>query len=153
ALRDLLDRAAGGDLADVDDREVRDRLIGRNGGRRDEQQRSRRVVGVGPQIHLVWFHRSPRRRCRPIALVEPGAERIAQVEELDLEWELRVVTSRAVMDHVAAPERHDHEELLLRPDPQLTRRDADVASERRADLPDDVGLGWVGDVEYENAGV
>src|SRR5262249_57055975 len=79
-----------------------------------------------------------------VAFDEPGVDRVGQVEELDVERELGVGACRAGMDDVAAPEGHHHQQLLLRPYPQLTGGDAHVAGERWPDLPDDVGLAGMG---------
>jgi len=111
------------------------------------------VAGIGPQEHLMRFHGASGRRRGHITLDEPGVHRVGQVEELEVERELGVVARGAGVDHVAAPEGHHHQQLLLRPDPQLTGGDADVARERRPELPDDVGLAGVGDVEDQYAWV
>ena len=64
--------------------------------------------------------------------------RVAQAEECDVKWKLRVGSTLACVQHDAAAEIHDHEQFLRGPHAQLAGRDADDARIRRPQLADDL---------------
>src|SRR4029453_872553 len=57
------------------------------------------------------------------------------------------------MDERIASEVEDDEQVLARPDSQLTRGLAGVALARWADLPHDLGVSGIVDVNHEDSGV
>src|ERR1700687_2700529 len=84
---------------------------------------------------------------------ETRVVRIGQVEKRKVEGKLRIGPGLTGMDHVAAPEVHDDQQLLVGPDPQLARRDADIARVRLADLADDFRARGILDIEDQDSWV
>src|SRR5262245_33961209 len=86
-------------------------------------------------------------------------DRILEVVELVIEREGRVVTARADVDDSAAAEGQFDQELLRRPDPQLTRGDADWlpgrvgSSDRGGDLADHRRVRRRANVDYQYPGM
>src|SRR6266511_3217247 len=132
--------------ADVRDDEVRDVGVCREGRRGQPQQRPRRVLGVEPQVHLVRLAR------RHVGRHQTRMHRVGQVEETNPPG---VRARRAGVDERAAAEVHHHQQLLLRPHPQLARALTDVGpgDELLAELSDHRRGRRVRGVDDQNAGM
>src|SRR5215469_3755390 len=76
---------------------------------------------------------------------------VIEAVELDVERKGGVVARRAGVNDGTTAEVHDHQQLVLRPDAQLTRGDAYIALERGADLSNDGRIRRVLDIEDQDA--
>src|SRR6266536_2371377 len=82
--------------------------------------------------------------------MKAGCTGLGQVEELDVERKGHVVPDRAGVDHRATAEGHHHQQLLLRPNPELAGGDPDLTRIGRSDLTDNGRVRRIGDVRDQD---
>src|SRR5262245_18173117 len=156
-LRDEPDRPATRNVADVLDDEVRSRRVGRHRRRRLVQERPVVVIRVDPEEELVRLDRQAGSRPGHVPPDQHRMDRIADVEELVVERERRVVAPWTDVNRPATTERQLDQEFLLGPDAKLARGDADRLtgrvrrSDRDRNLSDHGRMGRVGDLDDEDA--